>query len=51
VRGAASGSLDLLRAQGARLDAWITTGVDHLLRRRPGWRPAQPPATASGDDA
>lgn len=46
VRGAASGSLDALRAQGVRLDGWITGQVDRLLRRRPGWRTARPSVTA-----
>ena len=43
-RGAASGSLDVVRAQSVRLDGWITTRIDRLLRRKPGWRPSRPAA-------
>jgi hypothetical protein len=45
VRGAASGSLGVVRAQGVRLDRWITGQVDRVLRRHPGWRPARPSVT------
>ncbi len=51
VRGAASGSLDVLRAQSVRLDGWITSHVDWLLRRRPGWRPTRPAVRTRGDAA
>ncbi len=48
VRGAASGGLDVVRAQSVRLDSWFTTRIDRLLRRSPGWRPPRPVATTAG---
>ena len=47
VRGAASGSLDVVRAQSVRLDSWLTVRIDQLLRRKPGWRPSRPTAAAT----
>lgn len=49
VRSATSGTLDEVRAAGARLDHWITRQVDRLLRRSDGWRTAEPVTTVMSD--
>ena len=42
VRGATRRTLDAARGEGAKLDRWVVTLVDRVLRRPPGWRPVRP---------